>query len=369
MDGARPLTLRELARLVAGRLVSGAPDATVRGALPAEMAGPDDVTLVVSQRYARVLGDRRVGVVLVPRGRAIPGRPCIEVDDPRRAFDRVLRHFAPEPWQPGPGIDPAAVVAPDAVLDGADVRIGACAVVGHRVRLGRGVVVYPGAVVADDVEIGDESVVGPRAVVRERVKVGRRVRIGAGAVIGSEGFGFERDPASGAYVRRPQIGTVVLEDDVEVGANACIDRAASGATVVGRGTKVDNLVQVAHNVRIGADTLVIALVGIAGSSSIGSRVILAGQAGVTDHVSVGDGAIVAGRSMIIDDVPSGARMAGVPAMPHQQALRVWAATRRLPEMMRRLEDVERRLDELGRRLDGVAGPDQGGASGEGASDS
>lgn len=339
----RELTVQEVTERLKGRVIGADPAAVLRGVAPADQAGPEDVTLVLSARYWEELGDRKVGAVLVPPGKAVQGRPCIEVEDPRRAFDRLLEYFAPEAWLPPPGIDPTAVVAPDADL-GPGVRVGARAVIGRRVRLGRECVIYPGAVVADGVAVGDESVVHANAVVLERVRIGRRVLIGPGTVVGSAGFGFATE--AGVHRRRPHIGTVVIEDDVEIGANACIDRGSCGATVIGRGTKIDNMVQVAHNVRIGPNCLIIGQVGIAGSARIGAGVILAGQVGVKDHVTIGDSAVVAARTMVIQDVPAGAKVAGEPAMPHAHALRVWAVSRRLPEMLERLEHLEERLRSL-----------------------
>lgn len=335
--------LGELAERVQGRLVGGDPSALITGAAPADQAGPGDVTLATSERYWAEIGQRPVGAVVVPPGRAAAGRPCIEVADPRRAFDSLLALFAPEPWLPALGVHPTAVVAPSARL-GPDVRVGARAFVGERVELGRGCVVYPGAVIADDVAVGEGSVIHANAVIRERVRIGARVVIGPGSVIGSEGFGFATE--GGRHRRRPQIGTVVIEDDVEVGANVCIDRASCGATVIGRGAKIDNLVQIAHNVRVGPHAIVVGQVGVAGSARIGAGAVLAGQVGVRDHVTVGDGAVVAARAMVIEDVPPGARVAGEPAMPHGQALRVWAASRRLPELAQRLRELEARVQRL-----------------------
>ncbi|WP_324716183.1 UDP-3-O-(3-hydroxymyristoyl)glucosamine N-acyltransferase [Carboxydochorda subterranea] len=349
MPGERlTLTVEEVARRVGGRLASGDPRGWIRGVAPVEEAGPHDLTMAVGARYARALAGREVGAVLVPPGKLVAGQTCIEVDEPREAWDQILELFAPQPWLPEPGIDPRATIAPDAAL-GEGVRIGAFAVVGHRARLGRGVVLFPGAIVGDDATIGDESIIHARAVVRERVQIGRRVRVGAGAVIGSEGFGFTT--REGRHRRRPQAGTVIIEDDVEIGANACIDRASAGATVIGEGTKIDNLVQVAHNVRIGPHSLVVGQVGIAGSVRLGARVVLGGQVGVADHVTIGDGAVIAGRSVVIGDVEPGARLAGMPAIPHGEAIRVWALSRKLPELLRRLERLERRL--------GVAGEGDG----------
>lgn len=350
------LLLGHLVELVGGRLVGGDPSTVIRGAAPPDQAGPHDVTMALSPRYWEDLGDRPVGAVLVAPGRAVPGRACVEVADPRGAFDRILELFAPEPWMPDAGVHPAAVVDPSARL-GEGVRIGALAFVGRRARLGRGCAVFPGAVIGDDAEIGELSVIHANAVIRERVRVGARVIIGPGAVIGSEGFGFATE--GGRHRRRPQIGTVIIEDDVEVGANACIDRASCGATVVGRGAKIDNLVQIAHNVRVGPHAIVVGQVGIAGSARIGAGAVLAGQAGVRDHVRVGDGAVVAARTMVIEDVEPGARVAGEPAMPHTRALRVWAAARRLPELAQRLQELEARIGRLEAERSGGRRPEGG----------
>ena len=339
------LRLEEAARLVGGRLVGGPGERVIRGVAPADQAGPDEITLAISARFARWLRERPVGAVLVAPGRALPEQACIEVEDPRAAFDRLVEHFAPAPWLPEPGVHPTAVLGQGVRL-GEGVSIGARAVIGHRVVLGRGCVVYPGAVIADDVEVGDESVIRANAVIRERVRIGRRVVVHEGAVIGSDGFGFRTGP-DGVHRRRPQAGGVVLEDDVEVGANATVDRASAGNTVIGRGTKIDNLVQVAHNVQLGPGCLVAAQVGIAGSTRVGAAVVMGGQVGVADHVEVGDQAVLYAKTGVIGDVEAGARLLGYPPMPHAQAVKVWAMLRRLPELMRRLEALERAVSPAG----------------------
>ncbi|HEY8485976.1 MAG TPA: UDP-3-O-(3-hydroxymyristoyl)glucosamine N-acyltransferase, partial [Limnochordales bacterium] len=267
MRQGHSLRLAEAAAMVGGRLVGGHPDHPVTGVAPVDQAGPTDITMVLSARYGRRLGGRAVAAVLVPAGRApseLGQQARIEVEDPRAAFDRLVEHFAPPPWLPEVGVHPTAVLGRQVEL-GPGVRIGARVVVGDRVRIGAGCVLFPGVVVGDDVEIGEGSVLRANAVVRERVRIGRRVVVHEGAVIGSDGFGFHTGP-DGVHRRRPQAGTVVLEDDVEVGANACVDRATAGATVIGRGTKIDNLVQVAHNVQLGPGCLLAGQVGIAGST-------------------------------------------------------------------------------------------------------
>lgn len=358
----RALDLARAAALAGGRLVSGDPARTATGVAPPDQAGPGDITLVASPSYERMLQGRVVAAVVVGPGRALPGYACIEAADPRRAFDRLVAYFAPPPWLPDEGVHPTAVVGEGTRL-GAGVRVGARVVLGRRVVLGDRCVVYPGVVVGDDVEIGEETTIHANAVIRERVRVGRRVVIHAGAVIGSEGFGFATD--GGVHRRRPQGGTVILEDDVEVGANCAIDRASAGATVVGRGTKIDNLVQLAHNVRLGPGCLVAAQSGIAGSARLGRGVVLAGQVGISDHRSVGDGAVVYARSAVFDDVAAGARVAGTPAITRSQAMRVWALAARLPELFQRVRRLEARLGLEPWRKGGVSPPEGGAPSGEG----
>lgn len=336
----RSLDLRQAASIAGGQLVGGEAGRAVTGVAPPDQAGPGDITLVTSPAYARLLRGRSVAAVVVARGRAIPGYACIEADDPRRAFDRLVAYFSPPPSLPDEGVHPTAVVGEGSRL-GIGVRVGARVVLGRRVVVGDRCVIHPGAVVGDDVEIGEDSTIHANVVIRERVRIGRRVVIHAGAVIGSDGFGFA--PDGEAHRRRPQAGTVILEDDVEVGANAAIDRASAGATVVGRGTKIDNLVQVGHNARLGPGCLVAAQTGIAGSARLGRGVVLAGQVGISDHVTVGDRAVVYARSAVFSDVAAEARVAGTPASPRQEAVRAWVLAARLPELFRRLVRLERHV--------------------------
>jgi len=232
-------------------------------------------------------------------------------------------------------IDPSAAVGPLAVVD-AGARIGA------RTR------VHALAYVGLGAEIGEDSVIGPHVVVLERVRVGRRVILHPGVVLGADGFGYMRDGAS--YRKIPQVGTVVIEDDVEIGANATVDRATLGATIVRRGAKIDNLVQVAHNVEIGEHSVVAAQAGVAGSSRVGRDVVLGGQAGVADHVTIGDGAMLSAQAGVTQDVPAGAKLAGTWGRPALQARRIWIAQAELPEMVGRLKKLERRVAELEARL-------------------
>ena len=269
-------------------------------------AGPTDVSMVASDAFARQFTRTRAAAVLADRRVRLPSPPAatvvLVVDDVDAAVAAVLALFAPPVQRPPPGIHPTAVVAPSARL-GAGCAVGPHVVVGHRCTIGPDSALHAGVVVGDDVTVGRRCDLYPHVVLRERVTLGDRVAVHAGTVIGTDGFGYRWD--GNGYAKVPQIGTVVIEDDVEIGSCVCIDRAKFGATRVGRGTKIDNLVQVAHNVRIGPDCVIVGQTGIAGSATLGAGVVLGGQTAVRDHVVLGDGTIAAARSAIAKDVAPG----------------------------------------------------------------
>ena len=224
---------------------------------------------------------------------------------------------------------------------GENVEIGPCAVIGDRVSLGNRVRIGPGVVLGDEVEVGDDVLLHPNVTILARCRIGSRVIIHSGTVVGSDGFGFA--PDGKCYHKQPHTGIVRIGDDVEIGANNTIDRATFGETRIGRGVKTDNLVQIAHNVQIGANTVVVSQVGISGSVTIGENVILAGQAGVAGHLTIGDGAVVGPRAGIAKDVPPGQVVMGAPEMPQKRWLRVQRIIPMLPELKKRLDDIEKRL--------------------------
>ncbi len=338
------ITLGELAGMVRGVPVGDA-RICIMGAAPVESAGPGDITFAENAKILEVAVQGQAGAVIAKHGEDLQGKPGILVENPRFAFAKVLGVFAPCVPCPLPGIHKESVVAESAVI-GKESRIGPKTVIEKGAVLGEGVILYPGVYVGEDAKIGDRTVIYPNAVIRERVSIGRDVIIHGGAVIGACGFGFVT--YENRHHKIPQTGTVIIEDDVEIGANTCIDRATMGATVIGKGTKIDNLVQIGHNVKIGERCIIVAQTGIGGSSEIGEGSVLAGHAGISDHVTVGPGSTVAGCTLVSTNLPPGSFVSGRPARPHKEQLRMEAASRKLPEVLEKLRELERRLSEVER---------------------
>lgn len=337
------LTLGEASTLVGGRL-EGDPGLPVTALASAEAAGPEEMALLASKRYARHAQGSQAGSFLVSGELEawVAERPRVVVDDPHRALVLLLRRLHPERARSG-GVHPTAVL-------------------GDGVRLGPGVTVGPYAVVEEDAEVGALTRIGAHTVVGAGCRVGRGctlhphvvlyprtvmgdgVIVHSGTVLGADGFGYAW--FDGAHQRIPHVGRVVLGDDVEIGANSAVDRGSIGDTVVGRGVKVDNLVQIAHNVRLGEDSLLAGMVGIAGSARIGRGVWMGGQSGVVNHLEVGDGARIAVATKVFRDVPAHETVSGHPARPHREELRRQAHVARLPHLVERLAALEARVEAL-----------------------
>ena len=329
------LTAQAVADLVGGRLL-GDGTVAVRAVAPLERAGPDALSFAVSGRYAEALRASGAGAVLVPE--ALADAPAaagarIVVAEPYRALVRVVERLFPPAPAPA-GIDATSRLGPGCVL-GTGVSIGPYVVLGRGVLLGDRVRLAEGVSLGDGVTVGEDTVIGPRVTCYPGARIGRRVVLKAGAVIGGDGFGYLSGAAG--HARIPHVGACVLEDDVEIGSNSCVDRGSLDDTVIGRGTKLDNLVHVGHNVRIGERCLLMAGVGVAGSTRVGNDVILAGHVGVTDHLTIGDGARVAAKSAVFGDVPAGGVMSGHPARANRQFLRAQAALYRLAPLVTSLE--------------------------------
>ena len=337
------LPARAVADLVGGRLEGDGAVALARVAA-LDRAGGDALSFLASPRYLAQFRASGAGAVLLTQAHAgEPGGPAVRivVADPMAALVQAVEALYPEPAR-SPGIDPSVRIGPGTTW-GPEVTIGPGAVLGRDVRLGARCSIGPGAVLEDGVMTGDDVVIEAHVVCHQDVRLGHRVRLKVGAVIGGQGFGFLSGAAGHRRVRH--VGGCVLEDDVEVGAHSCIDRGSVDDTVIGRGSKVDNLVHLAHNVRLGAHCLVMAQVGIAGSTRLGNGVIVAGQAGVGGHVTVGDRARLAGQAGVTADVPAGADVSGYPARPHRDGLRREAALSRLARIA---GDLERLVEERGR---------------------
>jgi UDP-3-O-[3-hydroxymyristoyl] glucosamine N-acyltransferase len=338
------LTVAEIAsRLGAAYEGDGACAITGVGGLRDARRG--DVTFLANPRYASAVGATQASAILVSAAFDRKASVAlIRCENPDAAFAQVVQWFAPAPVEWAPGVHPLALVAPDAVL-GEGVRVGPFSVVEAGARIGARTAIAAQVYVGAACEIGEDGRIYPQVSLRERVRLGARVIVHNGTVIGSDGFGYTVT-AGGARQKIPQLGTVVVGDDVEIGANVTIDRARFGKTIIGNGVKIDNLVQIAHNVVIGDHAVIVAQVGIAGSTMIGGKAVIAGQAGVGGHLVVGEGAIVGGQAAVTKNVPPGQFVSGYPATPHQESMRLHAHIARLPEMRERLAELAERLARL-----------------------
>ncbi|HVR44864.1 MAG TPA: UDP-3-O-(3-hydroxymyristoyl)glucosamine N-acyltransferase [Thermoanaerobaculia bacterium] len=336
------VTVGEIVELVEGEF-SGDRERRITGARSLEQAGPEDLSFLANARYQRQLATTRAGAVLVERGMAGESSRWIRVRDPYYALARVLQKFFAEIPLPE-GISPLSSIAPSARI-GAEVRIGPFVTIGPEAIIGDRVVLFEGVSIGAGASVGADTRIHPNAVVYHRCVIGSRCIIHAGAVIGADGFGFATH--EGVHHKIPQIGIVRIEDDVEVGAGSAIDRAALGETVIGAGTKIDNLVQVGHNARVGRGCLLVSQCAIAGSAELGEYSALGGQAGLTGHIRVGSRVMVAAQSAVMKDFEGPGTVAGNPARPLREHLRAEALVRKLPEIVSRLDAVEAALRDPG----------------------
>ncbi len=320
--------------------VLGDDQTPLKGFAPADRAQPGDLTFAENDEFfARAEQSAAAAIIVSGNLTSSTGKVLIRVAHARVAFAKALELFFPEPALPA-GIHPSAVVARSAQIDAA-AHVGPNCVIGERAQIAVGVILHAGNYVGDDCKIGAASRLFPNATLYPRTELGQRVRIHAGAVLGSDGYGYVLD--QGAHRKVPQIGNVIVGDDVEIGANVTIDRGALGPTVIGKGTKIDNLVQIAHNVQIGEHCIVISQVGIAGSSKVGNYTILAGQVGVGGHLQIGNKVTVAAQSGVMHNIPDGQTWLGSPAQPDRSAKRQMIAIQHLPELLRRVKKLEAKL--------------------------
>lgn len=343
-------TLSELADLVGGRVV-GDGGVEIFKVASIEEAVPGDITFLAHPRYRAHLSACKASAVIVAGDVPVPpvkesGKSFLQVSEPYVAFAKLLRVFNPLASYSGQ-VSRQASIDSTAILED-EVTIFPYVYVGKETRVKRRAVLFPGVFLGDGVEVGEDCVLYPQVTVREGCRLGNRVILHAGAVIGADGFGYAGEGSG--RVKIPQVGIVEIEDDVEIGANTTVDRATLGRTIIRRGTKIDNLVQIAHNVVVGEDSIIAAQTGIAGSTRIGNQVILAGQVGVVNHVEIGDKAIIGPQSGIPRSVPPGAVLSGgIAAAPHQEWIKVMTLLPQLPKLWNSLRRLEREISRLGRK--------------------
>ncbi len=346
-NNAVPLRLGEIAEITGGDL-SGDPSILITGVAKIEEAKPGELTFLANPKYAKHLGETRASALIVPDG--LTGgfdRPVIRSSNPYFAFMKVVAVFHPPKPLIEKGIHSTAEVGERTEL-GTDLSIGAYAVIGRHCRIGHRTVIMPGVVIGDGAVIGDDCILHANVCIREGVVLGNRVILHNGTVVGSDGFGFA--PDGGKYHKIPQVGIVVIEDDVEIGSNTSIDRATLGETRIKRGTKMDNLIQIAHNCSVGEDTVIAAQVGVSGSTSIGNNCRVGGQAGFAGHIRVGDNTTVGARAGVLRPVSGNTMVSGFPARNHRDELHVEAGVRKLPELMKEFKQLKDRVEKLEQEL-------------------
>ncbi len=337
------LTVADIAKLVAGEIV-GDGSFCVTGLNGIREAHDGDLTFVANAKYEALLAQSKASAAIVGPDVQCPSKHLIRVANPSHAFTLVLNHLLPDPRLRHPqGIHATAIIHPTVKL-GENVGIGAYVVIEEGVQIGKGSVVYAGSYIGHNSRIGENCLIYPQVMIRDAIAIQDRVIIHSGTVIGSDGFGYVT--VNGRHEKIPQIGTVIIESDVEIGANVTIDRARFDKTVIGEGTKIDNLVHIAHNVIVGKHCLIVAQVGVSGSSTLGNYVILAGQVGVVGHLTIGDGAIVTAQSGVSKSVKAGEQVFGSPAQPIKDAFRTNAYVGRLEHYVSTIKDLKKRIEEL-----------------------
>lgn len=332
-----PFTIAEIARHLGGEVV-GDCSIVLRGFAPADRAQPGDLTFAENEVFFARAEQSAASAIIVDTP-VTSKKALIRVPSARIAFAKVLPLFFPEPTY-APGVHSTAVVAPTAKVD-ASAHIGPQCVIGDGASIGPRSVLMAQVFVGPGCVVGEDALLFPHVALYPRTTLGQRVRIHAGTVIGSDGFGYVQD--GGIHRKVPQIGHVIIHDDVEIGANVTVDRGALGPTVIGKGTKIDNLVQIAHNVNIGEHCIVVSQVGISGSTRLGDYVVIAGQAGLAGHLKIGNRVTVAAQSGVMNSIPDGEKWFGYPAQPDRQMKRQIIAAQQLPELVRRVAELEKRL--------------------------
>ncbi len=340
------LSVEELARCL-NCPFEGDGSAVIRGISSPEKAQKGDLVFLSHRKYLTLLERSKASAAIIPSEERYDRIPVIKSENPHISFVRAVEIFY-KPYRPQPGIHPSALVSPSAKI-GKEVTIGPFAFIGDEAEIGAKTVIFPFVAIYPGVKTGKETVIHSHVSIREEVKIGNRVIIHNGAVIGSDGFGYLQDKGQ-PHIKIPQVGTITIEDDVEVGANATIDRAALGETIIKKGTKIDNLVQIAHNVEIGPHSILAGQVGISGSTKIGKNVIMGGQAGAADHVNIGDNVIVAGRTGIIKDVPPNSFIGGFPHLDIKEWRKSAIMLPKLYDLAKDIKRLKKKVEELEKKL-------------------
>ena len=343
---AKTKTLAELATMVDGDL-TGDPEITIHGLADLASARKGEIAFMVKETHLDILKKSNGSAFIVPRTLAYAEKPMIRVANPYLAAASLQNFFQAKPFQAS-GISPKSAIGKNCDIP-AETSIGPFVAIGDRVKLGKRVALHPGVVIGDDVIIGDDSLLYPNVTVYHSCTIGARVIIHSGAVIGSDGFGFATD-AKGNHIKWPHTGTVQIDDDVEIGANTTIDRATFGKTHIMKGTKMDNLIQVGHNVRIGENSLIVAQAGIAGSTSLGKNVVLGGQVGIKGHIHLDDNTVVAAKSGVHSNQKKGAIVSGYPAIPHKDWLKASIIFAKLPKLYEELLVMQKKLKDIHEKL-------------------
>lgn len=341
-------TLNEIAKLVDGKVV-GDGKVLITGVSGIREAAEGDITFLANPKYSSLMDKTRAAAIITSADAQNTSKPVIVTENPSLAFAKIISMFMPDDAAHPQGIDYTVVMGKNVTL-GKDVALGPYVVIGDNVSIGDNTIIYAGCFIGHHTRIGPNTLVYPHVSIRERVSIGSRVIIHSGTVIGSDGFGFAT--IKGSHHKIPQVGIVEIGDDVEIGANVTIDRARFDKTVIGRGTKIDNLVQIAHNVVIGENSLIVAQVGISGSTILGNNVTLAGQVGLVGHITVGNNAIVTAQSGVAKSVPADTMFSGTPARPFMTSQRANASMQNLPKLFEIVKDLKKRIEELEAKLNG-----------------
>ena len=335
------MKISELARLLRGTL-HGEADREVQEVAGLETAGPGELTFAEDAKSLGLAAASQAGCVLVPADCSLPGRTTIGVENPKLAFVRAAQALCP-PRKFPPGVHPTAVVAADARL-AEDVAVSPCVVIESGVEVGQGTYLGAGVYLGEGARVGAQCTLYPRVCVYPEARIGNRVILHSGVVVGSDGFGYVF--ADDHYERFPQRGSVVIEDDVEIGSNSTVDRGSLGVTVIGRGSKIDNLVQIAHNVKVGRHCVIAAQTGISGSAEVGDYVVMGGQVGVADHIRIEEGVMIGGQAGVFGTIRKGTKVWGTPARPLDEFKKVYAHLAKLPSLAGKVKEISRQLSEI-----------------------